>query len=106
MILRHLILVTVLFVSTSCHAGTLSKLGDVIEVESYRCIVKGQRSIECTNVGRVCDQDRARQKAQDDRYFGCATDAWKAEHPGESCLPFAQTYFAPAECMTLRMGGY
>lgn len=85
-------------------AGDISENGTSIEVETYRCTVKSSRSIECTNVGRVCMEARAKQKKQDDYYFGCALDEWKNKHPKESCP--AKPYWAPIECMPYVMGAF
>lgn len=53
-------------------AGPISPTGTVIDVENYHCVVKGPRSVECLNVGRVCLEKRARDEIHTSRTFGCA----------------------------------
>jgi hypothetical protein len=65
--------------------GALSPVGTSVEVESYRCTVTSERSIECQNIGRVCRKALAKYKARSDYYFGCALSEWERSHPGEEC---------------------
>lgn len=98
-----LFITALLLLSTAAHAGEISKIGEAIEVEDYRCVVKSERSIECQNIGRVCEAANAKQKKQNDYYFGCGLDKWKAAHPKESCMPpDGKVYRAPSYCDTMR----
>lgn len=85
-------------------AGDISPVGAAVEVESYRCEVTSSRGISCINIGRICTEARAKQKVQDDYYFGCALDDWKKAHPGKSCLE--KPYHAPFECMNTVFGAW
>lgn len=82
----------------------ISPTGTSIEVQDYRCTVEGPYTIECVDIGRVCLAERARVKKQADHYLGCATDAWKAAHPKESCPN--SWYAEPARCTPTVYGGF
>lgn len=57
--------------------GPISAAGTVIDVENYHCVVKGPRSIECLNVGRVCIERQKRDDEKLARRFGCAIQGEK-----------------------------
>jgi hypothetical protein len=63
-------------------AGDISKPGDAIEVENYRCEVTSSRAISCQNIGRVCQELNAKEKIEHDKTFGCAT------HKPNDCPPW------------------
>lgn len=52
--------------------GPISSTGATIEVETYRCTVRGPRTIECLNVGRACVAARTRDEERMAKRFGCA----------------------------------
>lgn len=99
------IMAAMLLLPLPAQAGALSKVGDTIEVESVHCEVVSPYAIECTNIGRVCIAEREKQKVEGDRWFGCATDEWKAAHPGASCPDVGSIYYAPSACLTQHIGG-
>ena len=94
-------IVTILINPTSTLAAEISPTGTSIEVESYRCTVKGPRMIECQNIGRVCQEQLAKEKAQKDEYLGCALEEWKKAHPGKKCPDWI---YAGSECYPLELG--
>ncbi len=93
-----------LLIPTALHAQELSKPGDAIEVESYRCEVISQRTFSCMNTGKICANARAWDKGLSDYYLGCAIEDWKAKHPGEKCLD--PWYHQPKECYPVMYGGF
>jgi hypothetical protein len=83
-------------------SGNISPVGTTIEVENYKCVVVSARSIECTNVGRVCASARAKEQEFHDKYFGCRLDEWKLKHPGEKCPD--DFFHSPRECWPMTFG--
>ena len=67
-----LILSLLLDMATVAQAGDISPDGTAIEVENYRCTVTSPRTLECQNIGRVCEARRAADKIEHDKMFGCA----------------------------------
>lgn len=90
--------------SSAAAAGDISRTGAVIEVEAYRCQVTSPRTIECKNIGRVCEQALAAEKKESDYYLGCALNEWKEKHPREKCPESNGWHYAGAECNNLLLG--
>ena len=70
--MKRAFLIFALAIPCPALAGQISTAGTSIEVENYRCTVRDSRSIECLNIGRVCEDYRAKEKARNDASFGCA----------------------------------
>jgi len=87
---------------SSAHAQEMSKVGSKLEVESWRCTATSERSIECINIGRVCEKKRNDYEAWSKTWFGCAvkgthcpTDQEEKQHP-----------HPPEYCTPMLFGGY
>lgn len=93
-------------VAQPAFAGEISTPGDALEVESYRCVVTSPRTISCLNIGRVCEEARAKEEEANEHYLGCGLEKWQAEHPKESCPDMSGWHRAPTQCLTQFIGGW
>lgn len=66
--MRVVAVLIVLLFTTTLYA---SENGATIKVPGYACTVQNDDQIICTDTGKTCDAIRARQKAYEDRIFGC-----------------------------------
>ncbi len=69
---RPLLIAALLALSGPAGAGDISPTGTSIEVENYRCTVTSPRTLECQNIGRVCEAQRAADEIERKKDFGCA----------------------------------
>lgn len=84
----------------------ISPTGTVMSVESIRCEVKGPRTIECLNIGRVCVDFRRKQDEDSAKRFGCAS----ADSPNHPCpeykTPSPEEINFSMSCTTMLLGGF
>lgn len=87
-------------------SAPVSKVGQTIEVENYRCTVRSSYRIECIDIGPVCVKQRAEEKVMHDYYFGCALDGWKKGHPTEKCPDLDKRNLYWPSCWPMSIGRF
>lgn len=65
------LLILALLYAPYCMAQDVSPTGTTIEVETYKCKVTSPRSIECQNIGRVCNAYNKLLAERHEKEFGC-----------------------------------